>query len=255
MNNIIRMKMSTNPRLLKDVLTLYKSTFFALKELIDNSVQARSKKININLVPSSCPESDLNYKPIESIEVIDDGEGVPFSLFKESVMEIATNNKAEGKGVGRFGALQIGRKMEIDTTAFDKACKKWTHTKVTIDASSLSQKDLQEIEFPIETEEIEASTNSFYSVKISQLYTNSTDKLKKKNKLSEEFSSIQAFNQGLFENYPFAIFEGKVKFIVNKNELKREDFLIGKPKIKKATVLCSDGKEHTISLRFYQVKL
>jgi len=255
MSNIIQMKMSTNPRLLKDVLTLYKSTFFALKELIDNSVQARSKKITINLVPSSCPESDLNYKPIESIEVIDDGEGVPFSLFKESIMEIATNNKAEGKGVGRFGALQIGHKMEIDTTAFDKASKKWTHTKVTIDASSLSQKDLQEIEFPIETEEIEESTNSCYSVKISQLYTNSTDKLKKKNKLSEEFFSIQAFNQGLFENYPLAIFEGKVKFIVNENELEREDFLIGKPKIKKVTILCSDGKEHTISLRFYQVKL
>ena len=51
MSSIVKMKMSTNPRLLKDVLTHYKSTFFALKELIDNSIQANAKRIEINLIP------------------------------------------------------------------------------------------------------------------------------------------------------------------------------------------------------------
>lgn len=55
------MKMSTNPRLLKDVLTMYKSTFFALKELIDNSIQAGAKRVDIKLIPSSCTEDSINY--------------------------------------------------------------------------------------------------------------------------------------------------------------------------------------------------
>ena len=49
----IKMRMSTHARLLKDVLTHYKSTFHALKELINNSIQANAKCININLIPSS----------------------------------------------------------------------------------------------------------------------------------------------------------------------------------------------------------
>ena len=88
MSNIIKMKMSTNPRLLKDVLTLYKSTFHALKELIDNSIQAKAKRVEVNMIPSSCPVDSINYKPIERIEVFDNGEGVPFSLFEGSIMQL-----------------------------------------------------------------------------------------------------------------------------------------------------------------------
>ena len=69
----IKMRMSTHARLLKDVLTHYKSTFYALKELINNSIQANAKCININLIPSTCDEDSIMYRPIESIEVIHDG--------------------------------------------------------------------------------------------------------------------------------------------------------------------------------------
>lgn len=48
MSNIVKMKMSINPRLLKDVLTLYKFTFYALKELIDNSIQAKGNDILVD---------------------------------------------------------------------------------------------------------------------------------------------------------------------------------------------------------------
>ena len=65
MKNVM-MHMSTHPRLLKDVLTQYKSTFAALKELINNSIQ-----------------------------VIDDGDGIPFSQFHERIMKVATDGKAE----------------------------------------------------------------------------------------------------------------------------------------------------------------
>ena len=147
MSNIIKMKMSTNPRLLKDVLTLYKSTFYALKELIDNSIQAKAKRVEINLIPSSCSEDSINYKRIESIEVFDDGEGVPFSMFDNSIMQIATESKKDGKGVGRFGALQIGKEVRIETVAYDTAIGKYTRTAMLMTGNNiLSAKDLQKIE-------------------------------------------------------------------------------------------------------------
>ena len=169
--------MSTNPRLLKDVLTLYRSTFYALKELTDNSIQANAKKIEINLIPSACQEDSINYKRIEKIEVIDNGDGVPFSLFEDSIMQIATENKAEGEGVGRFGALQIGREVKIETAAYDKTKRKYTRTSVVITANNiLSAKDLQKVDFPIETETLKKSCNPYYKVTISDLYQYSQEK-------------------------------------------------------------------------------
>ena len=145
MSSIIKMKMSTNPRLLKDVLTHYKSTFFALKELIDNSIQANAKRIEINLIPSSCPEDSINYKRIESIDVIDDGDGVPFSSFDDSIMQIATENKKEGKGIGRFGALQIGKEVRIETVAYDTAISKYTKTVMTMTGDHIISTKLTEL--------------------------------------------------------------------------------------------------------------
>lgn len=255
MSNIITMKMSTNSRLLKDVLTLYKSTFFALKELIDNSIQARATQICINLKPSDCDPDSVEYHPINVIEVNDNGTGVPLSLFKDSVMEIATQNKVEGKGVGRFGALQIGKEMRIETSAFDPASKKMTITSVSINANSLSSKDLQQIEFPIETEEVEELSESYYKVSILDLYSNSQDKIKKKNKLSEEFATVESFKQALFENYTFDIFENRVRFLVNGEQLHREQFVLETPRFKSCMVSCSDGVEHEIKMYFYRVNL
>ena len=111
MNTVESMKMSTNPRLLKDVLTLYKSTFYALKELIDNSIQANAKRIEIDLIPSSCGEDSIHYHRIETIEVKDNGEGVPFSRFKNSIMQIATEDKAEGQGTYNFENGQVTNRV------------------------------------------------------------------------------------------------------------------------------------------------
>ena len=256
MSNVVKMKMSTNPRLLKDVLTLYKSTFYALKELIDNSIQANAKRVDVKLIPSSCPIDSVNYKSIESIEVYDCGDGVPFSMFENSIMQIATENKAEGQGVGRFGALQIGKEVRIETAAYDKEKGKYTRTAVTMTADNiLSAKDLQKVEFPIETEEIEGTHNHYYKVVISDLYHNSPGKIKKKNKLSEEFKTIDSFKQALFETYPFDVFEGRIQFAVNGEELQRGQFLLETPHLIKKEVECSDGAKHEIRLNFYKVNL
>ena len=253
MGNVI-MHMSTHPRLLKDVLTQYKSTFAALKELINNSIQANAKKIEINLVPTECDEDSINYHLIDSIQIIDDGDGIPFSQFHERIMKVATDNKAGGLGIGRFGALQIGRTMYINTIGYESETKKYTTTSIVLETSLFQNGELQELEIPCETSETSNPLNTCYEVVISNLYQYEQT-TKKKNKLSPEFESISNFKQALFESYPFNIFEGKINFVVNDEELTREQFCIGTPQYKSIVFADAQGKAHTINFHFYHVNL
>ena len=63
------MKMPVNPGLMTKVLTKHKNTFYALKELINNSLYAKAQRISLRLVPSACDPDSAMYKPIEHIEV------------------------------------------------------------------------------------------------------------------------------------------------------------------------------------------
>ena len=255
MSSEIKMRMSTHSRLLNDVLTHYKTTFVALKELITNSLQAKATKIEIKLTPSDCDKDSIAYHPIDSIEVKDNGHGVPFSLFQNTIMEIATDNKEGGLGIGRFGALQIGKKMTIETVGFDIKEQKYTKTAIIIDAESIKKKNLQDIDFNVITSDDEISNReTYYKVIISELYHNEQES-NKRNKLSSDFCDIQTFKQSIFENYPFDVFEGKVKFIINEVLLKKEDFCIGEPKYIKKEFLDCRGISHTINLYVYEVNL
>ena len=71
---MVKMHMNTNARIVSKVLTRNKNTFYALKELINNSIQANATSININLIPSEKEESDWQYHKIERIQIIDNGQ-------------------------------------------------------------------------------------------------------------------------------------------------------------------------------------
>lgn len=59
-----KMHMNTNARIVSKVLTRNRSTFYALKELINNSIQADSTCIEINLLSSQKDNDDLTYNMI-----------------------------------------------------------------------------------------------------------------------------------------------------------------------------------------------
>lgn len=250
----ITKKLTTNARILKDVLTHYSSTFNAFKELVNNSLQAHAKNIYIELRPSECDEDSILYHKIESIIISDDGDGVPLSEFDEAIMQIATEKKDGGLGIGRFGALQIGRVMTIKTRAYDDKEKRFTETSITFDADTIKSVSLDEQEFDVIATISENKLNKGYDVTISNLYTNDSGKCKKKNKLNEDFE-LPNFKQLLFENYPYEIFEGKVAFYVNRERLKREDFFLAPPKLKVVDYTDVDGNILKVNLHFYKIKL
>ena len=250
----ITKKLTTNARLLKDVLTHYSSTFNAFKELVNNSLQAHAKNIYIELRPSECDEDSVLYHRIDSIKISDDGDGVPLSEFDESIMQIATEKKDGGMGVGRFGALQIGRVMTIDTRAYDEKESKFTETSITFDANTIKSVNLDEQEFDVIATISENKLNKGYDVTISNLYSNDGSRCKKKNKLNEDFE-LPNFKQLIFENYPYEIFEGKVAFYVNGERLQREDFFLDSPKLKVVDYTDVDGNNIKVNFHFYKIKL
>jgi len=102
----VKKTFKTNGKLLSQVFSSYSNTFDALCELINNSIQAKSKEIRIevDLVDDDEPSPYL----FTEYRIIDDGEGVSLSEFDRKILEIATDVKDDGKGIGRFAAFQIG---------------------------------------------------------------------------------------------------------------------------------------------------
>lgn len=242
-------KITTNTRVIKDLLTKYRDTFQAFRELINNSLQAESKNIKINIEYVN----EANIKsPIKSIEIVDDGFGVPFNEFDKRILEIGTTSKASGQGIGRFSSLQIGELMHIETVGFDKTKKQFSKTKFSMDTLDFNDAQLEETEFKVDYEYLEGEHNPYYKVKIEQLHHNKQEKLAKRNKIHEHFLS-QNIDQAIFEHYPFEIFHNTVNFIINGNALKREHFVIDKPSKKTINYVDKKGKTHELNFYFYNI--
>lgn len=250
----LKMKMTTNARLVGDVLPNKRSTFYALKELINNSIKAAAKHIYIDLLPSSDDVDSLQYHPIEKIVITDDGEGVSESRFANRIMEIATVSEDGGNGTGRFAGLLIGRTMKIETTAYDQNLKKKTTSSVTFHASDFTKGNINDVEFSVTHEYAGAETPTGYRVILSDLYHNDLD-CPRKNKLSSEFKQGN-FAQAIFEHYPFYLFNDKLKFVINGRKLEMEDFFLNDQKVEKdADYIDVSGKHHNVHFQFYSLKL
>lgn len=102
------------------LIDLIRSAFDAFCELINNSIHANSKNIGIRIDAAELLH-DISGSGFKRIYIKDDGDGVSKSEFKVRILDIATDSKQAqgGKGIGRFAALQLGSKMEIETVAHD----------------------------------------------------------------------------------------------------------------------------------------
>jgi len=76
---------TTNGRVVSKMFANYANTFVALCELINNSLQANAKVINITV---SEVGSSLLDRRIDFIEIKDNGDGVCESDFKKKIFEI-----------------------------------------------------------------------------------------------------------------------------------------------------------------------
>jgi hypothetical protein len=247
----ISKKITTNTRVIKDLFTKYKDTFQAFRELINNSIQADAKVININI---EYEDKILVKAPIKSIEISDNGYGVPLCEFDNRILEIGTTVKQKGQGIGRFSALQIGDLMHIESVSFDNEKKEFSRTFFSLDSTDLKNAHFEETEFKVDYEFLgNKSSNTYYKVKIENLHHNKQETISKKNVLVDNFLPNH-INQAVFENYPDEIFNSKVTFKINNVLLKRDDFVIGSPTSKRTKYIDKKGVENEMSFYFYNIK-
>lgn len=248
----MKRKVSATTRLLHDLFTQYPSTFRAFCELINNCIQAKSKKIDIQI--DYVNPSDLFPTAIKKIVIKDDGIGVHQADLQEKLLDFGDSAKKGGKGVGRFAALQIGSDIEIETVGFDQATS--TFSKIKLPFSEHYIKSVKKVEeLIIDTEEtILPGKNhiTFYKITIKSIYDPIVTGKNQKRKISERLLK-ENIADAIFERYPLIIFNKTVRFNINGKPLNPNDFVDGDPI--RLTVDYEDKKGKTHAIYFTYIKL
>lgn len=248
----MKRSLTTNSRLVNELFANYISTFAAFCELINNSIQAGAKNINITI--DYTPESELSSLVIKRIEIKDDGNGVHLNDIDAKLLDIGTNNKEGGKGIGRFSAFQIGRTIEIETVGYCSNAK--TYTKVSIPLNfDMFGRNINVSEVDIETQEevLKKKENTYYKVTITDLYDSTVTEREPKKKIIEKFLE-EKIQDAIFERYPLKIFNKDVAFTINGKKIEPEDFVIGSPIKIALKYTDKKGKEHSVLFNSMQIK-
>jgi hypothetical protein len=242
----------TNGRLLSQVFSSYNTTFDALCELINNSIQADATEINIEIDLVSTDDPGPNA--CTEYRIIDNGNGVTSSEFEQKILEIATDVKQGGRGIGRFAAFQIGAAVSIETTAFDKQLKKYTNTALSLNANSLSIKDLSSCKFDIAMVELEKKKlSTYYKVSIKDFW-NEVDTENNPKKTFKSKLLPGKLEEALFLKYSTLIITDKITFIINNVKLEKNSFLVDKPETDNFVFEFSDKTSSNIVLEYIHYK-
>jgi hypothetical protein len=243
-------QLSTHSRVVKELLTRYKDSFTAFCELLNNSLQAKASRIDLVI---DYADGALHNAPFTHIELTDNGQGVAISEFDDKILLIGTNVKKDGQGVGRFGALQLGEKMTIDTVAFDPAGQHFTRIHFPLDSSAISS-SLSKVHLDYDVEVLKKKANPYYKVTIEKLHHHRQGKVLPRNKISEKFRN-DTIRQAIFEKYPLQIFHREVHFSINGVGLDPAEFVMGDPILKKMLYVDIRGAEHPFDIHFYHMHI
>lgn len=246
-------KLTTNSRLINELFANYISTFAAFCELLNNSIQAKSKNIWIDI--DYTPETELHPLLIKKITVKDDGNGVHLTEIENKLLDIGTANKDGGKGIGRFACFQIGQEIEIETVGYSNLEKTFSKSLIPLSFNSFGKNiNVSEIELDTKESVLEGNNhNTFYKVTISGLYPQSITENEPKKKIIDKFLQ-ENIADSIFERYPLKIFNRDTLFHINGKAINPNDFVIDKP-IKIISVYVDiKGKEHKVLFDYMQIK-
>jgi len=115
----------------------YKNTVSALSELIDNSIQAEAKEVQIILIEKSKKQPGTKKRiSISDIYIIDDGVGMSADAFASALQVSSGTRSGASKGLGKYGQglPQASRSQTIKTELFSKSSERdyWFYDRMDL---------------------------------------------------------------------------------------------------------------------------
>ncbi len=177
------------------------------------------------------------------------------SDIKSKLLDIGTNVKDGGKGIGRFSAFQIGKKLLIETIGFNPKTKKYSKVQIPLKSEIFnSTVGVDEIEIDTNEEELKGQNyKTYYKVEIDDFYDSTETEKDRKKKIIDKFLQDNIMDS-IFERYPMKIFNKDVRFEINGEILNPSNYIIGNPEENKITYTDKKGTEHNIQFSFFQIK-
>lgn len=114
----------------------YKSPIHAMAEIIDNSVDAKAKNIDITFVEDDIREGGRGSKFISDVFFIDDGSGMNLEQLN-GCLKFAEGAGTSNSRIGTFGvglpnsSIYVGRRVEVYSK--DKTTGKWNFVYLDLD--------------------------------------------------------------------------------------------------------------------------
>lgn len=248
----MKRKVSATTRLLHDLFTQYQSTFLAFCELINNSIQADAK--NIDILIDYADDNELSPTLIKKIIISDDGIGVHQNFIQDRLLDFGDSNKKGGKGIGRFAALQIGSEVKIETVGFDADDSSFSKAIIPFNEQYIkSVKKIEDLEIDTDESLLKGKHKTYYQVTIDQIYDPTITGKNQKRKVSERLLKDN-IRDAIFERYPIVVFNKSIRFKINGESLKPEQFIEGKPEKISAVFKDKKGKEHDLFFTYIQLK-
>lgn len=243
---------STNSRIVKDIFAQYQNTFSAFCELINNSIQASCKNIYIDI--DYVQLNEVYHTILKKITITDDGCGVSLSEVDEKLFNIGTNAKKGGQGIGRFSALQLGRKFVIETVGFDEKANKYTKLSVPLTLTKFyTGEKLNNIVADTVEEVFDTKKETYYKVIIDEIYEQAFWKNHPEVKFTFHFLP-ENLERLIFERYSLLIYDKKIKFHINGKPLNPIYYVDGEPISLSEKFRLPNGDEYVIDFDFVKLK-
>lgn len=248
----MKRKLTTNSRVVKDIFAQYRDTYLALCELMNNSIQAEATRIDIEI--DYAKEDELSKTLIKCLKIKDNGIGVNQSEVDTKLLNIGTQSKTDGKGIGRFASLQLGKDVNIETIGYNDSTKKFTRSIIPIKSEYFSKgKNIAEVEVNTIEEVLEGKHNTYYQVEINDFYDSVETEGQPKKKVCDKLL-YPRIKDVIFETYPIQIFNLKVKFFINGEYINPQEYVEGEPERKKTIFTDKKGKEHNVFFTYFKLK-
>jgi hypothetical protein len=116
----------------------YRNTASALAELIDNSVQANAKRVDLICVEAMQRVSARDSRRIQSIAVLDNGSGMAPDVLRVALQFGNGTHLADRSGIGRFGMglpnSSISQCRRVDVWTWQSGPENAIHAYLDVDA-------------------------------------------------------------------------------------------------------------------------